>query len=168
MKSRQLPVWFWQIERQIVAKTIRIISPQYFGLCWSQFLQAPSGQTISDTNMPRERTDIDYPAEECWQCCVWWSAGSSLRISGFVSWIGSKSILDFNSSEKLQPPKSKSGVQVLLVGKSQGALRWLLERSDIIFSSTYMKSRPPTRARIFCLSNQGCQLSGWTAVGNEI
>ncbi len=118
--------------------------------------------------MPRERTDIDYPAEECWQCCVWWSAGSSLRISGFVSWIPSKSILDFNSSEKLQPPKSKNRVQVLLVGKSQGALRWLLERSDIIVSSTYMKSRQLTHARIFCLSNQGCQLSGWTTVGNEI
>lgn len=118
--------------------------------------------------MPRERTDIDYPAEECWQCCVWWSAGSSLRISGLVSWILSKSILDFNSSEKLQPPKSKIRVQFILVGKSQGVLCWLLERSDIIVSSTYMKSCQLTCAKIFCLGNQGCQLSGWTALGNEI
>ncbi len=65
-----------------------------------------------------------------------------------------------------QSPKTES--KVLLVGKSQGALRWLLERSDIIVSSTYMKSRQLTHARIFCLSNQGCQLSGWTTVGNEI
>jgi len=90
---------FGRHQRQIVAKTIRIINPEYFGLCWFQFLQTLSGQTMSNTNMPRERTDIDYPAEECWQCCVWWRAGSSLRISGFVSWILSKSILDFNSRE---------------------------------------------------------------------
>lgn len=107
---------FGRHQRQIVAKTIRIINPVYFGLCWFQFLQTMSGQTMSNTNMPRERTDIDYPAEECWQCCVWWRAGSSLRISGFVSWILSKSILDFNSREKAvaarvqkQSPSSFSG-----------------------------------------------------------
>ncbi len=109
--------WFWQIERQIVAKTIRIINLEYFVLCWFQFLQILSGQTISNTNMPRERTDIDYPAEECWQCCVWWSIGSSLRISGFVSWILSKSILDFNSSKKLQPSKVQKQSPSFLSGE---------------------------------------------------
>lgn len=160
---------FGRHQRQIVAKTIRIINPEYFGLCWFQFLQTLSGQTMSNTNMPRERTDIDYPAEECWQCCVWWRAGSSLRISGFVSWILSKSILDFNSREKAvaarvqkQSPSSFSGEISRRITLTSG------EKSDIIIPSIYMKSHQLNCARIFCLSNQNCQLSGWTPVGNEI
>lgn len=91
------------------------------------------------------------------------------EFQGLFSWILSKSILDFNSREKAvaarvqkQSPSSFSGEISRRITLTSG------EKSDIIIPSIYMKSHQLNRARIFCLSNQDCQLSGWTPVGNEI
>lgn len=37
-----------------------------------------SGQAIRNTNMPRERTDIDYRAKEFWLGCTW--CGENFRV----------------------------------------------------------------------------------------
>lgn len=41
-------------------------------------LQSLSGQAIRNTNMPRERTDIDYKVKEFWLCCTW--SGENFRV----------------------------------------------------------------------------------------